>query len=149
MARRTLTVRVRLTSMPTWCDGPLSVGLQSGRDGILRGRPDGAGILFEGEVTAKPDRDGSPDFSGPLVHGRRGDRFLYVSWGVDRDGSHDMFGRLKLYLGPLSRARWEQPGLTWTAIETGAVVVDVEGKGPDGTPACGTARARWRPSNTG
>jgi len=39
------------------------------------------------------------DFRGPAVHGRRGDRFLYLTWGnVDDLGKFEMFRRAKLML---------------------------------------------------
>jgi Family of unknown function (DUF5990) len=42
-------------------------------------------------------KDGALDFRGPFVHGKRGDRFLYLSWGtVDHNGGFEMFRRAKL-----------------------------------------------------
>ena len=44
--------------------------------------------------------DGSVDTRGPAVHGRRGERFVYLTWGdVAADGSFHMFRRAKLMLG--------------------------------------------------
>jgi hypothetical protein len=54
-----------------------------------------AGWRFE--VEAKRAADGSIDFRGPLVSGRRGDRFLYLNWGtVAPDGTFQMFRRAKV-----------------------------------------------------
>lgn len=51
------------------------------------------------------DRDGESDFRGPAVHGSRGARFVYLTWGdVGRDGSFTMFRRAKLMLDDLPRA---------------------------------------------
>ena len=46
--------------------------------------------------SASPFTDeGAIDFGGPFVHGRKGERFLYLSWGaVDPD--FEMFRRAKL-----------------------------------------------------
>ena len=45
------------------------------------------------------DDDGGLDFRGPAVHGRRGERFAYLTWGeVGEDGSFAMFRRAKLVL---------------------------------------------------
>jgi hypothetical protein len=42
-------------------------------------------------------KDGLHDFRGPFVHGKRGGRFLYLSWGtVDGTNSFEMFRRAKL-----------------------------------------------------
>lgn len=39
------------------------------------------------------------DFRGPYVHGKPGDRFLYLNWGtVAADGSFSLFRRAKLSL---------------------------------------------------
>jgi hypothetical protein len=51
------------------------------------------------EVRVHDDDDGCLDFGGPAVHGRRGERFLYLTWGdVGEDGSFEMFRRAKLML---------------------------------------------------
>ena len=38
------------------------------------------------------------DFRGPAVQGRRGERFVYLTWGELRDGSFTMFRGAKLML---------------------------------------------------
>lgn len=48
--------------------------------------------------------DGGYDFRGPAVHGRKGERFLYISWGdVGATGAFAMFRRAKLMLGDVDR----------------------------------------------
>ena len=63
--------------------------------------------LQPGDVSAKwsvdvqtvVDSKGAIDFRGPAVHGKRGDRFLYLSWGnVETDGRFERFSRAKLML---------------------------------------------------
>jgi Family of unknown function (DUF5990) len=47
-------------------------------------------------------KDGALDFRGPFVHGKRGDRFLYLSWGtVDGSDHFEMFRRAKLMLAAI------------------------------------------------
>lgn len=42
-------------------------------------------------------KDGGLDLRGPFVHGKPGDRFLYLSWGTVDDADHfEMFRRAKL-----------------------------------------------------
>jgi uncharacterized protein DUF5990 len=95
------------TDLPgrSWCDGdglPLDnvhVAIQVGREpqGLVRG--DAPGARWELEVRTVVDDDGQLDFRGPPVHGPRGDRFLYVTWGeVQGDGTFAMFRRAKLML---------------------------------------------------
>ena len=92
-----LELRIDVGPMPAvWCTDPaaLSLGLQSGRDDIVRGTALEDGIRFEVSIGVKQGRDGDPDFTGPLVHGRPGERFLYLSWGhVTAHSEHDMFRR--------------------------------------------------------
>jgi hypothetical protein len=51
------------------------------------------------DVTTVVDQDLQLDFRGPAVHGKRGERFLYLTWGnVDADWAFRMFRRAKLML---------------------------------------------------
>jgi hypothetical protein len=75
------------------------------------------------EVVAK---DGSVDFRGPYVQGKRGDRFVYISWGLTPDpDDFGMFRRAKVILD-------EMPV---DLLEAQAVMATIEG----------TSR-RWRHS---
>jgi hypothetical protein len=81
----------------------IHLGIQRGGEvvGLVIGDAADAVFDIELEVVHGVD-DESPDFRGPYVHGRRGERFLYLSWGeVDDAGTFTMFRRLKLHLGPL------------------------------------------------
>jgi hypothetical protein len=44
------------------------------------------------------DLDDERDFRGPAVHGRRGERFLYLTWGEFDGHEFAMFRRAKLML---------------------------------------------------
>jgi Family of unknown function (DUF5990) len=53
------------------------------------------------DVRIKYDADDNIDFSGDAVHGKRGDRFLYLTWGnVHVGGAFEMFRRGKLNAAP-------------------------------------------------
>ena len=138
---------INVEPMPTfWCSdiSKLSLGLQSGKDGLVKGIRTPDGFRFEAEVRVKTGRDGNPDFAGPLVHGRPSERFLYLSWGrPTTSGELEMFRRLKVYLSPVSRRGWSSEGISAELIASGTVVATVSGAGPDGTPHCGTAPIRW------
>jgi len=72
------------------------VGVQSRKDvvDLVPGdAPDAEWNLTVDTVT----KDGALDQRGPFVHGKRGDRFLYLSWGTVDDADHfQMFRRAKL-----------------------------------------------------
>lgn len=60
---------------------------------------------------------GELDVRGLYVHGPRGDRFLYLSWGkVDRNGTFGMVQRMKIKLGAID------PALIERALESGATL---------------------------
>ena len=71
------------------------VALQVRKDpeGPVRG--DAASARWETEVRVV---DG--DFRGPAVHGKRGERFLYLTWGSSSGDDWGMFRRAKLMLDP-------------------------------------------------
>jgi hypothetical protein len=105
----TLTVVIEGVDMPGRSCGPaggpcsydnIHVGVQRKQEVIDLVPGDAAGASWTFDVTAKEvDTDVDPsglDFSGPFVHGRRGDRFIYLSWGVVDDEGFHMFRRAKL-----------------------------------------------------
>ena len=77
------------------------VAVQVGKDPIdlVRGDADSA----RWEIDVRPVvSDGAVDLRGPAVHGKKGERFLYLTWGdVGPGGSFDMFRRAKLMIGDI------------------------------------------------
>ena len=113
----------------------LHLGMQRGSE-VVDPVPATAGtVLFALTVEVTPiGAGGEFDTRGPYVHGRRGDRFLYLSWGeVDPDGAYGMVMRTKIGLGTIA------PDLVTRALESGATLrgtlslVDAAGKPVSGT----------------
>lgn len=79
------------------------------------------------------------DFRGKFVHGKRGDRFLYINWGdVDDDGTFRLFRRAKVMLSEVD------PKLVAHAESSGKpLVARVNLTDEKGFPTC----ARFRPSD--
>ena len=116
------------TNMPgkTFCqpDGStlenVCVGIQEGRDavGLVPGDADSA--RWETEIRTVTADDGAVDFRGPAVHGVRGERFVYLTWGnLAAGGTFAMFRRAKLMLNRIdpdlvSRAVADDSGLVCT-----------------------------------
>jgi hypothetical protein len=73
------------------------VGVQVRRDpsDLVAGDADAATWLVDVDVI---DRDGQVDFRGPAVQGKRGERFVYLTWGDVAHGAFRMFRRAKLML---------------------------------------------------
>lgn len=81
--------------------------------------------------------DGSIDFRGPLVSGRRGDRFLYLNWGtVAEDGTFELFRRAKVGLSELDPTLVAQALDRQADLRCTVQLTDAKGK-----PVC----ARLRP----
>ena len=70
--------------------------------GLVRGDAESAQWAIDVEVVAN---DTSTDFRGPAVQGKKGDRFVYLTWGhVDNHGGFEMFRRAKLMLNRIDPA---------------------------------------------
>ena len=127
------------------------VGLQVGRDptGLVPGDADSA--TWRAEVTIV-ERDGLRDFRGPAVQGRKGERFLYLTWGqLDRDDARcsevtqfaafTMFRRAKLMLEDV-------PGLDTSPAK---VIATVDLSDDRGGPRCGRLKPpaiQWEPQTS-
>jgi hypothetical protein len=79
----------------------IHVGVQIGKEPSELVRADAATSSWSLPIEVVARADGL-DFRGPAVQGKRGDRFVYLTWGdVDEDGSFAMFRRAKLMLADL------------------------------------------------
>lgn len=75
------------------------------------------------------------DFHGPAVHGRAGERFLYLTWGDLVDDRFETFRRAKLIL--------DEAGADET---TTRLIADIELTDEHGSPRCARVRppaVRW------
>jgi hypothetical protein len=119
------------------------VGVQLGKHPVGLVRGDMTSARWEVDVLAIVDDDGGIDLRGPVVQGKRGERFLYLTWGdVRPDGSFAMFRRAKLMVSDIDR------GLLEAAVESDGQLVAVIGLTDDrGGPVCARVRPpaiRWR-----
>ncbi|GAA3659316.1 hypothetical protein GCM10022237_19170 [Nocardioides ginsengisoli] len=109
MAETEIALEIHGHHLPgrTWCPadaphGNVHVGIQVGREPaeLVPGDTDAA--QWSLTVRRRELADGAVDFRGPAVQGRRGARFVYLTWGdVDPDGGFHMFRRAKLMLDDL------------------------------------------------
>ena len=111
----------------------IRVELQT-RDGHEAGGPAAEqGHQWSTSVTVRPLEDGTFDFSGPAVHGKRGERFFYLSWSGESGGVRVMFRRLKIHLRDVKASQWS------TVLRAGArkqLQARVHAVAKDGGPAC-------------
>jgi uncharacterized protein DUF5990 len=113
-------------------------GLQSGHGStyevIQMQRSNGKDLKFELTLPVKPGRkDDLPHFSGPLVQGPAGDKFVYINIGTYAGQSNTHWSRrLKITLNDI----------TWEMMKAGRVLVaNIPGTGKDGGPSCAS---NWR-----
>lgn len=129
---------------------PLPAPVVDGHDvlvGMPRGRliesprpVAGSSMTFVAELDVVITPDGV-DYRGPFVQGRKGDRFLYLSWGHDDGDGFVLDRRAKLMLGVLDPA--EMAGARDDAVLEGRLsLIDARGG-----PVCAAVRPpliRWR-----
>ena len=81
----------------------VALQVRQGPEGLTPG--DAPSAAWDLDVALVVDEQGALDFRGPAVHGKRGERFLYLTWGdVGDDGSFEMFRRAKLMLNRVDPA---------------------------------------------
>lgn len=125
------------------CYEPVYVGVQRGRDVVQLAAGDASEAVFELTVDAAPRPEGDLDFRGPFVHGARGDRFLYLSWGtLGAGGEFTMFRRAKIRFSEIPAALLEHALLTGETLDAGLRLT-----GDRGGPLCAAVRPpqiRWQ-----
>jgi Family of unknown function (DUF5990) len=121
-----LTVRGRDLPGSTFagCSG-IHVALQvrSEPAGLIPG--DAPTATWETEVRVLDGPDGV-DYRGEAVQGRKGERFVYLTWGTVEGGTFTMFRRAKVMLDDLPPALRSED----------AVVVEIPLTQGDGSPRC-------------
>jgi hypothetical protein len=80
---------------------PVYLGIQKKSEVVNLVPGDSSQALFSFAVEIMSTQEGI-DFRGPFVHGKKGDRFLYLSWGeLKKEGGFSMFRRAKLRLSAI------------------------------------------------
>ena len=120
------------------------VGVQIRRDPAQLVRADESEAAWEVDVEVVR-KDGALDFRGPAVQGKRGERFIYLTWGnVGPDGAFEMFRRAKLMLDRV------EPRLIESAMKVGCLEALVDLTDDRGGPRCARVDApalRWSVPN--
>ena len=82
---------------------PVYLGIQKGRQVIETTPGNVEKADFQPTFRVKRLEDGTIDFLGPFAQGKRGQRFVYLSWGVLLgEGEFRMFRRAKIQLSHLT-----------------------------------------------
>jgi hypothetical protein len=95
--------------------------------------------IFDLEVEVEVDEAGAPDVKGVFVHGRRAERFLYLTWGeVDAEGAFAAFRRLRLHLSPLAEELQKKGLRAERRAEAFLELTDTKGR-----PIAASVRPPW------
>ncbi|HET8617678.1 MAG TPA: DUF5990 family protein [Acidimicrobiales bacterium] len=112
------------------------VAVQRGREPFQPVPGDAPAATWDLDVPTRPGPDGTIDIGGPFAQGRRGDRFLYLTWGtVGGAGEFAMFRRAKLHLADVDPA-----ALARAAAGEGPLVARLGLTDGGGLPLCARVR---------
>lgn len=123
------------------------MGIQRAKEvvGLVRGDAEEAVFDLTLDVVLGGSR--GVDFRGPYLHGKAGERFIYLSWGaVAEDGRFEMFRRAKLHLAPLDEQAVQQALDKAEVMEARLDLTDQRGG-----PLCASVRpptVRWQVAGT-
>ncbi len=126
-----LMLRVVLQKPPAGVDFGIQKGRGTTYETIQKQRSTGGDLAFEYTVGLKESKDTTmPDFTGPLVHGPVGERFLYINIGTSAGQVNTCWNRrLKI---PLRDITWK--------MAANPLQVRVPGTAKDGGPNCATVK---------
>ena len=116
-------------------------GLQKGKgnfyETIQKQRSAGKHLYFEFTAGIKKAKDGAPDFTGQVVQGPAGGRFIYINIGASAGQFNSEYNRrLKI---PLYTITWNAIHQT-TAKPDQLLETNVPGTAKDGSPTCATVK---------
>ena len=124
-----MTFRIVLLKPPAGVDIGLQLGRGPGYETVQKQRSDGGDLTFEFTAAVKP----GPDFGGPFVQGKRGERFVYLDIGTAAGQAGSIWSRrLKIPLRDVPEG-------------ADSVEAQVPGTAKDGGPNCATVKpfAGW------
>jgi len=135
---REVGFRIILQKPPAGVDFGLQMGKGANNVTVQKQRSKGTDLRFEftlAVVTAQ--KGGLPDFRGPGVQGRPGERFVYLDIGRYAGQTNSPWGRrLKVPLAGSTQAL-----VARASADPGAILeTRVPGTGRDGGPSCATVK---------
>jgi Family of unknown function (DUF5990) len=134
--RNDLTFRVVLETPPAGVDYGLQMGRGPEYEAVQKQRSKGKDLCFEFTVGIRAGKPAAPDFSGPVVQGPPGQRFVYIDIGTYAGQTGTPWSR---------RLKIPLIGITWDVIDRtsgGQIVLEVRvpGTARDGGPTCATVK---------
>jgi hypothetical protein len=125
------------------CYDEVHVGMQQKHEVVELVPGDAPEARWDFQIDVFDGKDGRPDFRGPRVQGKPGERFLYLNWGeVGPGGTFWGFRRAKLWLTTIDEALIEQAMVTNGNVQGKLPLTDARGG-----PICASVRPpilQWR-----
>jgi hypothetical protein len=123
---------------------PVYLGIQRGKEVVDLVRGDASRAVFNFSVDIVSQPKGELDFRGPVVHGKKGKKHLYLSWGVLKsDGSFEMFRRAVLHFSAI-----QKKNLRSAMVSDGKEILEttVDLTDDSGGPVCATidSKVKWQ-----
>ena len=144
--KQEILLKIILENPPANVDFGLQKGSGNNYETIQKQRSGSGDLVFDFTIGVKTAKDGSPDFSGPVVQGPAGNRFVYIGIGTYAGNMVSEWSRrLKVPLTGITRGVIDRvkanPGMSLQA--------HVAGTAKDGTPACATVKPfnGWHPGH--
>ena len=133
-----IRLRLVLESPPAGVDFGVQQGRGSLYETIEKQRSNGGDLVFEFSVAVKDaGTDGFADFSGPIVQGPRGGRFVYIDIGTCAGQTGTPWTRrLKIPLTGISTSLIRKA----SAARDGVLETHVPGTAKDGGPSCASVK---------
>lgn len=103
------------------------VGIQRKADVLDDVPGDAREAVFAATVEVRTGDDGAPDFGGPYVFGKKGERFLYLCWGERAGGAWQGFRRAKIQLGHAPAEIWQAAVSGGRDVEARLELTDAKG----------------------
>ncbi|MCB0519144.1 MAG: hypothetical protein H6577_05550 [Lewinellaceae bacterium] len=142
--KKEITIQLHCKAFPGKAFGTFSnvhLGIQKGKETVEETSCATVSKVFNLPIFIKEDKEGRPDFSGEFVHGKLGDRFLYLVWFEKEEWGKTMFRRGKIKLQHLTWERIQAAIAAQKPIATEVFLTDKKGG-----PVCATLKAeniRW------
>ena len=128
---KTVSIQLVCSNFPSITFGsrtPIYVGLQKKSDIVNEVPSNTKQATFTIPIQIKRGKDGNPDFRGPYVHGRVGDRFIYLVWFEKIEDTNVRFGRAKIKLSQLN----------WQHLQQDSIKAYLSMSDRKGCPVCAT-----------
>ena len=117
------------------------VGVQNGENIESETPGNSVQAVFKIPVICSTGKDGAPNFTGPYVFGKTGDKFLYLVWYAKAGPLVHRFRRAKIKLNIL---RWEQ--IQDAVAQQKPLTAHIKMTDKKGGPVCASLKAesiRW------